>query len=61
MNDINQLYELWLHNTKDDSETHSELETIRGNEKEILERFHKNLHFGSLMHCSLFRTSASGI
>lgn len=47
MNDINQLYELWLHNTETDSETHSELEAIRGNEKEILERFYKNLHFGT--------------
>ncbi|MDO5310800.1 MAG: phospho-sugar mutase [Clostridia bacterium] len=43
--DYKKEYERWLKNA--DAETVAELEAIRGDEKEIEERFYKNLEFGT--------------
>ncbi len=47
MNDVNRLYELWLEKTADDTEINSELLSVKGNDEEILDRFYKNLEFGT--------------
>lgn len=47
MNDINKLYNLWLESTVNDAETHKELLAIKDNPDEILDRFYKNLEFGT--------------
>lgn len=47
MNDVNKLYELWLEGTKENEEIHSELLAIKGNDEEILDRFYRNLEFGT--------------
>lgn len=47
MNDINALYALWLNEAKDDEDLISELKAIEGKEDEILDRFYKNLEFGT--------------
>ena len=47
MNDVKKLYELWLEKTKGDEQTHAELLSIEGNDDEILDRFYKNLEFGT--------------
>lgn len=47
MNDVKKLYELWLENTADNAEIHEELLAINGNEEEILDRFYRNLEFGT--------------
>ena len=47
MNDIKALYELWLEKAKDDEDLVSELKSIEGQEDEILDRFYKNLEFGT--------------
>ena len=47
MNDVNKLYKLWLEGTANDAETHKELESIAGNNDEILDRFYRNLEFGT--------------
>ena len=47
MNDVNKLYELWLEGTKDNEELHAELLEIKGNDDEILDRFYRNLEFGT--------------
>ncbi len=47
MNDVNKLYELWLEGTKDNSEIYDELLAIKGNDDEILDRFYRNLEFGT--------------
>ncbi len=47
MNDVNKLYELWLEGTKDNAEIHDELLAIKGNDEEILDRFYRNLEFGT--------------
>ncbi len=47
MNDVNKLYELWLESTEDNEEIHSELLAVKGNEEEILDRFYRNLEFGT--------------
>ncbi len=47
MNDVNKLYSLWLENTENDAETHNELLAIKDNPDEILDRFYKNLEFGT--------------
>ncbi len=47
MNDIHALYDLWLEKAKDDSDLSLELEAIQGQEDEILDRFYKNLEFGT--------------
>ena len=47
MNDIKALYNEWLEKTKDDEVTQAELKSIAGNEDEILDRFYRNLEFGT--------------
>ncbi len=47
MNDVNKLYELWLEGTKGNEELHAELLAIKGNDEEILDRFYRNLEFGT--------------
>jgi len=47
MNDINQLYALWLEKTKDNPQLHRELEAIRGHKEEISDRFYRSLEFGT--------------
>ena len=47
MNNIKELYSLWLNNTKDEKEIYDELVSVEGNDDEILDRFYKNLEFGT--------------
>ena len=47
MNDVNKLYDLWLEGTKENEEIRSELLAIKGNDEEILDRFYRNLEFGT--------------
>jgi len=47
MNDVNKLYELWLENTADNPEIYEELLAVKGNDEEILDRFYRNLEFGT--------------
>ena len=45
--DYLEKYEFWLASEAFDDETKAELEAIRGDEKEIKERFYKDLEFGT--------------
>ena len=47
MSNINILYDLWCENAKKDPDLVSELETIKGNENEINDRFYRSLEFGT--------------
>lgn len=47
MNDIKKLYELWSEKAVNDSDLVNELKEISGNEDEILDRFYRNLEFGT--------------
>ena len=47
MNDINFLYEQWLNSAVADKDLIPELESIKGDEEAILDRFYKNLEFGT--------------
>ena len=47
MADYNFLYELWLRNATSDPDLANELESIRGNDAEILDRFYRCLEFGT--------------
>ncbi len=47
MNDINTLYEQWLKSAVADKDLIPELESIKGDEEAILDRFYKNLEFGT--------------
>lgn len=47
MNDINSLYKLWREKAADDKDLITELNEIDGSEDEILDRFYKNLEFGT--------------
>ncbi len=47
MNDINELYDLWLSSAVADKDLILELESINGDEEAILDRFYKNLEFGT--------------
>lgn len=47
MNDINALYDLWLEKAKEDADLVAELKAVKGDEDEILDRFYKNLEFGT--------------
>jgi len=42
-----EIYNQWMTDPYFDDETKAELETIKGNEKEIEDRFYKNLEFGT--------------
>ena len=47
MNNVKELYELWLRGTECEPELHAELESVAGNDEEILDRFYRNLEFGT--------------
>lgn len=47
MNDINKLFEQWLTSAVADKDLIPELEAIKGDEDAILDRFYKNLEFGT--------------
>ncbi len=47
MNNVKELYEQWLSGTGSDAELHAELVSIAGNDDEILDRFYRNLEFGT--------------
>ena len=47
MNNVKELYEIWLKGTEGDAELHAELEAVSDNEDEILDRFYRNLEFGT--------------
>lgn len=47
MNDVKLLYELWLEKTKSDPEIYNELVAVNGDDDKILDRFYKNLEFGT--------------
>ncbi|MBR0112419.1 MAG: phospho-sugar mutase [Clostridia bacterium] len=47
MNNVKELYSAWLKGTEGNDELHGELEAIAGNEDEILDRFYRNLEFGT--------------
>lgn len=47
MNDINALYKLWCEKADADKDLLPELKEIEGKEDEILDRFYKNLEFGT--------------
>ena len=45
--DYKELYELWLTNPYFDEDTRKELEAIKDDDKEIEDRFYKDLEFGT--------------
>lgn len=45
--EANRLYNVWCEKAVDDADLINELESIKGNEHEIYERFYKNLEFGT--------------
>lgn len=47
MNDIHVLYKLWKEKAVLDSDLQEELLSVEGNDDEILDRFYKNLEFGT--------------
>lgn len=47
MNDINKLYEQWLSSATADVDLIPELESVKGDDEAILDRFYKNLEFGT--------------
>ena len=47
MNDINSLFDIWLSSAVADKDLIPELESIKGDEEAILDRFYKNLEFGT--------------
>ena len=47
MNDINKLYEQWLSCATADADLIPELESVKGDNEAILDRFYKNLEFGT--------------
>lgn len=47
MNNIHELFDLWTKKANLDKDLADELEQVRGNEEEILDRFYKNLEFGT--------------
>ena len=47
MNDINKLYEQWMNSATADADLIPELEGVKGDEEAILDRFYKNLEFGT--------------
>ena len=47
MNDVNKLYDIWLSSAIADEDLIPELESIKGDDEAILDRFYKNLEFGT--------------
>ncbi len=47
MNNVKELYAQWLKGTEGNEELHGELLAVSGNDDEILDRFYRNLEFGT--------------
>ncbi|MBQ7542395.1 MAG: phospho-sugar mutase [Clostridia bacterium] len=47
MQDVQKLYRLWLEKTEDNAAVQNELRAVAGNDEEILDRFYRNLEFGT--------------
>lgn len=47
MNDVKKLFELWLEKTRDNPEIQEELLAVENDGEQILDRFYKNLEFGT--------------
>ncbi len=47
MNDVKLLYDIWVEKTKNNPEIQNELVSVKDNDDEILDRFYKNLEFGT--------------
>lgn len=47
MNDVNALYKLWKEKAVSDMDLQDELLSVEGKDEEILDRFYKNLEFGT--------------
>ena len=47
MNNINELYNLWLEKATADPDLKKELLGIKGNDDEVLDRFYRSLEFGT--------------
>lgn len=47
MNNVKELYSLWLENAVSDPDLKGELQNIKDNEDEIFDRFYKSLEFGT--------------
>ena len=47
MTDVKKQFELWIESTKDNAEIQAELLSVKNNDEEILDRFYKNLEFGT--------------
>lgn len=47
MNDVNSLYDIWLSSATADEDLIQELESVKGDHEAILDRFYKNLEFGT--------------
>ncbi len=47
MNDIHSLYGLWCEKAVLDADLIEELESVKGDEEAILDRFYKDLEFGT--------------
>lgn len=47
MNNINELYNLWLEKATADPDLKKELLGVKGNDDEILDRFYRSLEFGT--------------
>lgn len=45
--DINALYNEWLEKAVEDADLKAELEAVKGNDEEILDRFYRSLEFGT--------------
>ena len=43
----NEIYKNWIENNYFDEKTREELKNLEGNEKEVEDRFYKNLEFGT--------------
>ena len=44
---VNELFDLWIKNAKDDKDLINELKDIKGQDEEIYDRFYKELEFGT--------------
>ncbi len=47
MNNVKELYDLWLNNTGNNRDIYDELLSIKGKDEEITDRFYRNLEFGT--------------
>ncbi len=47
MSKVNELYDLWLEKTQNDTQLKEELKAVEGNTQEIADRFYRNLEFGT--------------